>query len=114
VERIYWWQLVAPGYGLIDSREKVWRKRAGFFALKTITSQLKESVFLHKVPHPQAEIFAFLKGEDKFAVCWTKDEAYEHLFERKVTRVVSRDGKEISTDDSRVRIDVSPKYVFFG
>jgi len=38
VERVYWWQLVAAGYGLVDPREKVWRKRPGFFAMKRLLS----------------------------------------------------------------------------
>ncbi len=114
VERIYWWQLVAPGYGLIDSREKEWRRRASFYAMKTMVSHLKESVFLHKIPDFRAEIFAFRKGKDDFAVCWTKGEACEYLFSRKVRQVLSRDGKEeASRADSKVRIDSSPRYVFF-
>lgn len=113
VERIYWWQLVAPGYGLIDSRESQWRKRLSYYAMKTMVAHLEESVFLKKIPHPSAEIFSFRKGKDDFAVCWTKGPACEHLFTREVVRVVSRDGKEISREDSRVRIDGSPIYVFF-
>lgn len=113
VERIYWWQLVAPGYGLIDSRETEWRRRASFYALKTMVSHLKESDFLHKIPHSRAEIFFFRKGRDDFAVCWTREGACEYLFSRNVRRVVSRDGKVISRDENRIRIDSSPKYVFF-
>ncbi len=33
VERVYWWQLVAPGYGLVDARGGL-RRRPAFFALQ--------------------------------------------------------------------------------
>ena len=34
VERIYWWQLIAHGYGLIDDASHNYRKRPAFYALK--------------------------------------------------------------------------------
>lgn len=112
VERIYWWQLVAPGYGLVDSRDMEWRKRPGFYAVKTMVAHLKESTFLKKIPHPRAEIFSFRKGEEDFFVCWTKGEACEYIFARKVVRVVSRNGKEIPRVNDSVKIGGSPIYVF--
>ena len=33
VERVYWWQLVNPGYGLVDHRDGM-RKMPSFFAFK--------------------------------------------------------------------------------
>lgn len=112
VERIYWWQLVAPGYGLIDSRGKEWRKRPSFYAMKTMVSQLEGSCFMEKVQNPQAEIFSFLKGEHNFVVCWTNGPAFDYFFDGRVVRVLSRDGKEIPSSNGRVKIEASPKYVF--
>ncbi len=34
-DRVYWWQLVAPGYGLVDAREGL-RKRPAFVALQRL------------------------------------------------------------------------------
>lgn len=39
---VYWHQLIAPGYGLIDNREGVIRKRNAFSAYKTMVEQLRE------------------------------------------------------------------------
>ena len=36
VEGVYWWQLVNPGYGLVDHRSGSLRKMPSFFALKEI------------------------------------------------------------------------------
>jgi hypothetical protein len=111
VERIYWWQLVAPGYGLIDSRQKVWRRRPGFFAFKHMVNCLEGTVFVKKMPHPKAQIFVFKKGQREVAVCWTADSSVAHKFSERVQKVESRDGEEIPFEDNTVRLDQSPKYV---
>jgi hypothetical protein len=36
VERVYWWQLINPGYGLVDHRDGRLRKHPSFFALKAL------------------------------------------------------------------------------
>lgn len=112
VERVYWWQLVAPGYGLIDSRGKEWRRRPSFSSMETMVAHLRGSTFLKKIPHSQAEIFSFSKQGKDFAVCWTKKSQVKYGFPRKILKVHSRDGKEIPCLRNRVEIDQSPKYVF--
>lgn len=112
VQRVYWWQLVAPGYGLVDSRGREWRKRPGFYAMKTMAAHLRGSTFLRKKDHPQAELFSFSRGEKNFVVCWSSNSAVTYRFPRKIVRVINRDGKEISCLENRVEIDGSPKYVF--
>ena len=41
VDAVYWHQLIAPGYGLIDDRKEL-RKRSAFNAFKTLVLNLKE------------------------------------------------------------------------
>jgi hypothetical protein len=113
VERIYWWQLAAPGYGLVDSREHVWRKRPSFYALRTLIVQLQESMFLGRESHPEAVIFSFQRKEKEFVICWTTGPACRHRFSRDIDQVLSRDGQEITSDDNCVQVDGRPKYVFF-
>ena len=36
VERVYWWQLINPGYGLVDHREGSLRKMPSYYAMKEI------------------------------------------------------------------------------
>ena len=112
IERIYWWQLVAPGYGLIDNRDKEWRKRPSFFALKTLISIIEGSSFLRKIPSEKAEIFLFEKEKANFAVCWMKEGEFDYVFPRRIINVIGRDGEEIFCRDNKVRICESPKYVF--
>lgn len=120
VQRIYWWQLVAPGYGLIDSRSKEWRKRPAFFAMKTMAKLLEGSTFTGRIAHHQALIFCFKResaegkrGEENFAVCWTKGAQCDYDFGRRIVRILSRDGEEISFKGTRVKVSSSPKYIFF-
>jgi len=112
VERIYWWQLVAPGYGLIDSRAGDWKKRRSFFALKTMVALLDGSIFVGKIDFPHANLFSFTKDGESCVVCWTPNPAFELDFPFPVKRVVGRDGQEVSLAENRILIDGSPKYVF--
>ncbi|MFC2169238.1 hypothetical protein ACFLRM_01550 [Acidobacteriota bacterium] len=113
VERIYWWQMIAPGYGLIDSRGNKWRKRHSFYALKTMIEHLEGSVFIGKIQHPQAFMFSFRKKRDFFIVCWTNREPCDYVFSDRVLRVLDRNGKEVSCFNNLIRIESSPKYVYF-
>ena len=120
VERIYWWQLLAPGYGLIDSREEMWRKRPSFFAFKTMVSMLRDSEFQGTISDPIAEIFVFYREGESFVVIWTKDKvnwdkslALKNLLPGQVDRVVGRDGEEIPVQGGQIEINGSPKYVFY-
>jgi hypothetical protein len=60
VSCVFWHQLIAPGYGLIDNREGI-RKRSAFDAYKTMLSHLKDAKFIryHK------------KNEEHLLVCST-------------------------------------------
>ncbi len=45
VSTVYWHQLIAPGYGLIDNREGVIVKRHAFYAYQTMLSHLNDAHF---------------------------------------------------------------------
>jgi hypothetical protein len=115
VERIYWWQLVAPGYGLIDPRQSEWRRRSSFYALKTLVKYLAKSTFIEKVKDSKAEIYVFTKDKDKerFALCWSAGEPTSHSFPHGISKVLNKEGKEITILPSTIKIEESPIYVFF-
>jgi len=113
VERVYWWQLAAPGYGLIDSRDEAWRRRPSYFALKTLVRMLEDSTYKAKIPHPQAEVFTFTKGEDRLAVCWTTGPEFDFDFPNKIERAVNRDGNDIPMTGQRLTLSEAPQYIFF-
>ena len=43
VERVYWWQLINPGYGLVDHRGGSLRKHPAYFALKETIQELGQA-----------------------------------------------------------------------
>jgi hypothetical protein len=115
VERMYWWQLAAPGYGLIDNRMSDWRRRPGYFALQTLVRFVEGSRFEGKTAGAPAEIYNFRKGSDDFAVCWTVRGAVDHIFPRAPRLVVGLDGRESpAASGSAIRIEERPQYVFFS
>jgi hypothetical protein len=113
VDRIYWWQLLAPGYGLVDSRPSSWRRRPSFYALKTLKSFCGDSVYQGHFVIPGAHVFNFCKGKDVFAVGWTEKGTLDYEFPSHIKRVVSRDGKELAVTGRTVSLDTSPRYIFF-
>lgn len=115
VDRIYWWQLIAPGYGLVDSREEPWRKRPSFYAFKTMAQLLKGAEFIEKVSHPRLEIFAFQKEKEHFSVVWVKKKSTraKHKMSGDIKKAVSRDGRELPIKNNEIKLGEDPCYVFF-
>jgi hypothetical protein len=117
IERVYWWQLVAPGYGLIDSREAPWRRRPSFFAFQTMVGRLAGGEFLGKETSARgtapAEVYRFAKDGRDFAVAWTTGAAREIEFDRPIDGALGRDGREVPFSGNRVLIDGSPRYIIF-
>jgi len=114
VERVFWWQLVAPGYGLIDSRETAWRRRPSFTAFQTMVGLLDRSLFEGKSEKGEGRFFFFSKGGDSWAVCWTTGAPFDFLFPGRIKRILGRDGLEKPFSSGQIRIEGSPLYVFFS
>jgi hypothetical protein len=123
-ERVYWWQLVAPGYGLVDDRESPWRRRPAFRAFAELRRRLEGSVFEGRAAHgdgaPAAsgiESFRFRGEGGAFAICWAPGGGPVELVPPgTVTAVLDREGREIpgaSAAPRKIVIDGSPKYVLF-
>jgi hypothetical protein len=112
VERIYWWQLAAPGYGLIDSRGEEWRKRPSYFALSQMARTLEGSRFEGKAPVAVAEVFWFRRGDRRFAVCWTRRGEVQHELSAPPAQIFGRDGEERPAGLVGIRIEERPQYVF--
>jgi len=112
VERIYWWQLAAPGYGLVDNRGPEWRKRPGYFALRQMVRLLEGSRFQGKAQDAGAEVYWFDKAGRKFAVCWTRRGTVQHEFPQVPALIIGRDGEERPAGGARVLIEEKPQYVF--
>lgn len=71
-ERVYWWQLYARGYGLIDHLEdrKPYPAYAYFGALLRLLDGALPTARDRDVPHYR---YFFAKGEKSFGLFWNKD-----------------------------------------
>jgi len=115
VERVYWWQLVAPGYGLVDNRQNPWRRRPSYAAFACLARMANNSRFLgrERVPEREAYIFRFRQESRSFAVCWSAGRPVRHTFSEPVGQVLDRDGREVRLCGPQIVLDRSPRYVFF-
>lgn len=112
VSRIYWWQLVAPGYGLIDSRGKVRRKRPAFYALKTMVNLLDGAQFRGPVSGICDYCFLFVKDDQKIFVCWQRRGVKKATLPFLIKHGVTRDGQLFSFTSSEIIISESPVYLY--
>lgn len=83
VERVYWWQMIARGYGLIapqdpDGDVAGLRRREAFQVLKTLNTELAGTVCKGRVPTPpDSYLFEFGVDDKTTFVGWTHGEPVE-------------------------------------
>ena len=99
VDAVFWHQLIAAGYGLIDNREGL-RKRSAFYAFKTLLHFLKGSQFLRLEIKNEHYVLHCLKDDKELEVHWSlkktiiKKESHFDAY--------SRDGEAITSEEISV------------
>jgi hypothetical protein len=73
VEAVYWHQLVAPGYGLIDNRGSGERRRRAFYALKAIVTFFSEATVTAFGCRGGIYRLAAERGGQRVTAVWTND-----------------------------------------
>jgi hypothetical protein len=76
VERVYWHQLIAPGYGLIDNRDGI-KKYPAFEAYKTMLSLLKGAVLRESSLDTKVRFMRFSHHTETIMIHWS-DEDLKH------------------------------------
>jgi hypothetical protein len=57
VERVFWWRLVARGYGLVDDTDSLqWRERPAYRALSVLLARLENCVFTGRTEEPSVAL----------------------------------------------------------
>jgi hypothetical protein len=116
VERVYWWQLVARGYGLVMPTETgELRRRPSFRAMATLSRHLEGSTFLGPLPTAApVRLYLFRQpGGDELVVGWTTGGRASTALPSGVRRLVSRDGEELDfISKAEVEVDGSPRYIW--
>ena len=119
VERVYWWQLVARGYGLATPQPGAGgkielRRRPGFYALATLVRELRDSVFIHPIPSPpQTYLYRFSRPDrGECIAAWSADGHRRALLPRPASTVTERDGNCSAAPQGR-EIELSSSVRFF-
>jgi len=74
VHCVYWHQLIAPGYGLIDNREGI-RKRSAFEAYKTMLEHLSDAQFIRFSEHADDYLLVCSTPRGELHITWGLDSA---------------------------------------
>jgi hypothetical protein len=114
VERIYWWQLVARGYGLmVADTDGALHARPSYRALRELNRRLDGATFHGPLPAPAgAYLYRFTRGDEEQVVAWALRGPVEVELPRPPIVVVDRDGAPLSTPPGR-RVTLSPSPVYF-
>jgi len=64
VERVYWWRLVAQGFGLVDDTDPAaWRPRPAYHALVDLISRAGKATFQSRTVRPDAVTYRFTQPD---------------------------------------------------
>jgi hypothetical protein len=105
VTNVYWHQLIAAGYGLIDNRQGL-VKYPAYYAFKTLLSLLKTTRFI-ALKQNQGLYHARFQGDFYIDVYWALQPTPLNTSGK---AIILRDGKHISKN--KVLVGESPLYVY--
>jgi hypothetical protein len=114
-ERIFWWQLAAKGYGLIDPLAEGggWRRRPAFAALATLQRLLDGAQSLGPVgiTTEGERLYRFRdRASREILVGWSVAGRRTLELPRPAERIVERGGEQRHGSGRRVEIDEAPRY----
>jgi len=116
VERVFWWQLVARGYGLMDPADPARpRRRPAFFAFKTLLRELAGCRLERILPAPEpARLWLFRRPDGaELAVGWSAAaQTARAVLPRPAVAVTGRDGEELPVPRG-VEIEVASAVRYF-
>ena len=108
VKNIYWHQLIAPGYGLIDNRDGQLKKYPSYYAFKTMLNVLQGSHFMELEQQGDLYHMSFQGkgGEQNIQVIWALQST---TINTQGKQIILRDGQEVSHDE--MLVGESPIYL---
>ncbi|HEY7213980.1 MAG TPA: hypothetical protein VIC28_05080, partial [Thermoanaerobaculia bacterium] len=115
VERVFWWQVIARGYGLVDPADPSHlRRRPSFHALKTLIRELEGARLEAVLPAPSpACLYHFRRADGAEVVAgWSAaDRPVKATLPRPVVSVIGRGGEDLPVPSGiEVEVSSSPRY----
>ena len=113
VERVFWWQLAARGYGLLDPGETGLRRRPAFRAMRTLVRHLEGCLCLGPVAAPEpARLLGFRRSDGvELVAAWSTGDPTQAALPRAAAEIVSRDGEPAPAAGRQIEISGSPRLV---
>jgi hypothetical protein len=115
VERVFWWQLMAKGYGLMDPADpRRPRRRPSFHALRTLVRELDGTRLEQVLPTPEpARLYLFRRPDGMAVVAgWSTAGTATVLLPRSPAGACSRRGEAL-TMPAGPRVEVGPAVRYF-
>ena len=118
VERVYWWQLIARGYGLAvaggNGRPAEVIRRPAFDALATLARELRDSRFVRPLESPPGTyLYLFRYPDDRECVVgWSAGDTRRATLPRAPKALVERGGERPATP-SGAEVEISSAVRFF-
>jgi tRNA A-37 threonylcarbamoyl transferase component Bud32 len=116
VERVFWWRLIARGYGLVaPETDGSLRRRPAWHAMRTLIAELDGATFHGPLAAPAgAWLYRFTSRNDaEVVVGWSVGGGVRATLPRPALRALSRDGRALPPPPaSAVTLDPSPTYFF--
>lgn len=120
VDQVFWWRLVARGYGLVDDTVTPWRPRPAFDALRYWLEQVHAAEFKPDRSAPRADesglcVYRFGKPDGSWVqVCYsTSDRPCVMPMPVGTSEIRDRSGRPIATDSGNGTLSIggSPVYL---
>ncbi|HXO29036.1 MAG TPA: hypothetical protein VOA80_16920, partial [Thermoanaerobaculia bacterium] len=114
VERVFWWQLVARGYGLVDPGEAPeGRCRPSFLALQTMLRELEGCRMEEVLPAaPPARLYRFKRPDGSEVVAGWSPVRRQGRLPRPAARVIGRDGGALPVP-AGLEVELLPTPAYF-
>ncbi len=114
VERVFWWRLIARGYGLISPEsDGSLRRRPAWDALRTLIDQVEGATFFGPLPAPDgAYLYSFSKDGEELVVGWSVARGARAVLSRPAAAATSRDGESLPVPDG-TEIELGPSPVYY-
>jgi tRNA A-37 threonylcarbamoyl transferase component Bud32 len=117
VERVYWWRLLAKGYGLVDPEpDGTLRRRPAWHAMRTLIAELEGATFTGPLDAPGSVwLYHFRRADEEVVVAWSLEPGRNAELPVRATRAINRDGDELSPPTgTSIEVGPSPVYYVLG
>lgn len=111
VDRVYWWRLVARGFGLVDDSDaSTWRERPAYRMVRQFLSFLGDATFVAKRGDDDVQVYSFeMKGKEIRLVYSVSGNA-EYTLESTST-VLDAFGEAVPVSGPSVKLTGRPVYL---